>query len=227
MKNSRNSGLILILMLLLTVVIGAILYSVMLKGPGIKAGKFSSTANSPWNQWRRLQKKLRGHPIVAPNDQQPEINEYLRFNSYVKEDEEFRGSLSLEIRPNGKISGVWGGDYHFSKEIFHDIISGEFEGNIWPSMLYKDDNGKDPSRLFFIARGISLILEENSDTGRVRRVRADLYVTGWLDTDYYATGKVTITSDNQSFEEFTWEAEAKFLGKPSSLGKAFRMLQGR
>jgi len=94
-------------------------------------------------------------------------------------------------------------------------------------MLYKDDNGKDPSRLFFIARGISLILEENSDTGKVRRVRTDLYVTGWLDTDYYATGKVTITSDNQNFKEFTWEAEAQFLGKPSPLGNALRMLQGR
>jgi len=114
MENPKKSGYALILMLLFAVVIGAILYSVMLEGPGIKAKKWSSTANAPPNQWRRLQKHLRGHPIVVPNEQQPEINEYLRFNSYVKEGEEFRGSLSLEIRPNGKISGNWWGDYHFS-----------------------------------------------------------------------------------------------------------------
>jgi hypothetical protein len=43
----------------------------------------------------------------------------------------------------------------------------------------------------------------------VRGVKGYIYVTGWLDPEYNATGKIIITSDKESYETFSWQAEGE------------------
>ena len=57
--------------------------------------------------------------------------------------------------------------------------------------------------------GRFLIMETNWQTSVVRKGSGKLYVTGWLDGEYKAVGKVTITSDKENCVEYVWQGEGK------------------
>ena len=105
--------------------------------------------------------------------------------------------------------GGWGGDYEPRPNVHWQVMGSEFTGNIDPSKIYKDNYGEDRSQLYFITKGKFIILETNSETRKVRSVKGHIYVTGWLDTEYNATGEIIITSDKKSYKTFSWQAEGK------------------
>lgn len=112
----------------------------------------------------------------------------------------------IMIAPDGSIEGGWSGQYYKKPKINFDIMSGGFEGKICPGMVYRDEKGDDPTKLYFIAKGKFLIAETDFDKNTLFHRSGDVYVRGCLNRDHSATGTVTITSDEKISEEFEWKA---------------------
>lgn len=159
----------------------------------------------PWNEEFRIVKSDKDVP--PPSEQQPQLTSFLEYNAEAQQQGKPRGQIGLLIHPDGRIKGGWGGEYKPQPEVTHEIFAGQFKGNIDPSKIYHDADGEDPTKLYFITKGRFLILETNWENNKVRKVAGRIYVTGWLDTEYNAAGKITITSDKRSFETFSWRGK--------------------
>ena len=207
LSRANHRGAVLIIMLLLIVVFGALFWfdpMALIK---------SSDSGMPWNEEFRLVRA--GEEVRQPNEGQPKILDNLCFPAKIVEDGEVRGGISLYILTDGRIKGTWGGAYNPRPEMTWEVVGSRFKGNIDPSKIYSDEDGEDPTKLYFIGRGQFLILETNSKTNRIRTAKGGIYVTGWLDEEYNAIGKVTVTSDKKSYKEYCWQRKGeKALGVP-------------
>ena len=123
------------------------------------------------------------------------------------------------ISPDGRIEGGWGADYDTSSapRMHYSVLTGKFKGNIDPSKIYEDEDGEDLSNVYFIAKGKVVMLVTDFESGKVYRQNSLIYVTGWLDQGYYATGRVTITADKNEAQTFEWESGASALPPVLSL----------
>jgi hypothetical protein len=194
----QRSGYALLLMLLLIVVLCSLIW---MDPMALMGGKGKGM---PWNDESKI--VLPGREVPRPGPQQPVISDNLCFGAKIEEGANVSGGLELYIMTNGRIKGVWGGTYKPKPEIMWEVVSAKFEGNIVPSKIYSDEGGKDPTKLYFIGAGKILIMETNSKTNEVRTGNVRLYVTGWLDSQYKAVGKATITSDKKKYVEYAWQS---------------------
>ena len=161
----------------------------------------------PWNQLDQI--VMRGKTVPAPSTEQPSITKMLSFRADAMLEDEERGKMRMVIRPDGRIEGNWGAEYEPEAGIHYQVVKSRFRGNIDPSRIYKDEYGKDPSLLYFITHGKLMIMKTNSETRVMRMVKGHIYVRGWLDSEYNATGEIIITSDRKSYKSFSWEAKAR------------------
>jgi hypothetical protein len=164
----------------------------------------------PWNQVNRIVGP--GKTVPAPSAEQPSITGALAFRAEAEEEGAERGKIKMMLFSDGRISGEWSANYDPEPGINYHVVKSGFKGNIDPSRIYKDEDGKDRSLLYFITAGKFMILETNSRTGKVRGVKGRIYARGWLDTEYKAKGEIIITSDKKSYKSFSWEAEGKERG---------------
>jgi len=200
-SQSQRSGVALLLMLLLIVVFCTLIWLDPLALLGNKG------TGKPWNEESRIVRDDKEVP--RPGQQQPVISDNLQFNAKIAESTDGSGGITLYILPNGRIKGVWVGTYKPKPEVMWEVVSSHFEGNIDPSKIYSSEGSKDPTKLYFIGAGRFLIMETNWQTSVVRKGSGKLYVTGWLDGEYKAVGKVTITSDKENCVEYVWQGEGK------------------
>lgn len=194
--HTKRNGVALLIMVLLIVVFCTIIWldpMALIKG---------SDGDMPWNEEYRLVRP--GEEIRPPKEEQPEIFDNLLFTAETMQNDEKVGTVRIYVLTDGRIRGGWVGAYRPKPEIMWEVVMADFKGNIDPSKIYSDENGKDKSKLYFIARGNFLILETNSDSGIVRNLKGKIYVTGWLDQEYMASGNVVITSDKKSYESYSW-----------------------
>lgn len=195
----KRTGVILILMLLVVVLLGVAIWM----GPSL-IWSSDSDPNLPWNEEFRLLKSDQ-EPAQYHSSQQPNIEKLMLFKSYPTEGDISRGEITITLRPNGRIGGGWSGDFNPEPHLEHAVLMAGFNGNIDPSKIYRDEQGQDLSKLYFIAKGALVILETNTQTGGNRRISGYIYVTGWIDPKYTAVGKITITSDKKNFKVYTWQ----------------------
>ena len=206
---TTRGGHILLLMLFLVVVLGILIWL----GPTLSG--YSSDPNLPWNQEHLLVK--RGEQVPSPTEQQPNITVFLEFAATpirgAPNDadllEDSQGQLEMTISPAGRIAGNWIAEYKPTAEISYFLMGARFWGNIDPSKVYSDENGQDPSKLYFIAKGNLLIAKIKRKSKEVSGVNGYIYVTGWLDPEFTATAIITLTSDKKSFQSFLWNAEPR------------------
>lgn len=199
LSHSDRRGYILILMVLIVCIIGAFIWldpMALIHGSG--SGK-------PWNEEFRIVPP--GEEVKQPKDRQPKILDNLVFDGQIVEANEVKGGVGLFILTDGRIKGVWAGKYNPEPDITWEVTGSRFKGNIDPTKVYSDKDGEDPSRLYFIAKGGFLILETNSKTDKIKTATGTIYVTGWLDNEYNAVGKVTITSDKKTYWEYYWQSK--------------------
>jgi hypothetical protein len=205
---SSRGGYILLLMILLTFVIGAVIWLGMLRPSPVV------DANLPWNQEQRL---VGGDEEVAPpTEAQPKLTRYLEFAAIPFHGEfgqvdamrDSRGRLEMTISPTGRVLGAWSADYNPTDEVNYSVVGAGFSGNIDSSNVYSDENGEDPSKLYFISKGRLSILKTNLKNNRISRLGGAIYVTGWLDHQYNIVGDVIITSDRITYQSFYWVARA-------------------
>ena len=188
------------------VVVGLVIVIMLVQGVMRKTAKDPDTCFDiePWTEWRL--RKSNARALKEPSEEQPDITEGVRYDVSVNYQDENRGEMDLVIQPDGTVMGAWHGYYHKEKpKLSFDIQGGAFEGYVCPLKIYQDEKGEDPSKLYFIAKGDFLIHE--SDLKTKYRIRVgDLYVTGWLEADYVAYGKLVITSDEKYSETYDWKA---------------------
>jgi hypothetical protein len=200
-SRAERSGVILILMVLIVCIIGALIWldpMALIRGSG---------SGMPWNEERRIVRP--GGEVKQSKEGQPKILDNLVFEGPIVENNEVKGGVGLFILTDGRIKGVWAGKYNPEPAITWEVVGSRFNGNIDPTKIYSDKDGEDPRKLYFIAKGKSLILETNSKTDKIRTATGAIYVTGWLDNEYNAVGKVTITSDKKTCWEYYWQGKGK------------------
>lgn len=166
--------------------------------------------NLPWNQEYRLVKG--DQEVAAPSEEQPQITRTLRFEAPVMKEDARRGKIGIAIGRSGRIEGNWGGEFYPDPNVNHTLMGCTFRGNIDPSNIYEDEQGRDRSKLYFITKGKFIILSTNRGTGKVKKVAGYIYLTGWLDTENNATADVTITQDKRSYQRLSWKAKGKEAG---------------
>lgn len=160
----------------------------------------------PWIEWRIRERSQK--PEQEPSGKQPDITKTLDFdmNLIDKDINKPRGEMLLAIGTKGSVSGRWYGFYWKTRTRNFQIIGGDFAGKVYPAKIYRSESGEeDPSKLYFIAKGKFLVQEADSKKGRIHNIAGDIYVKGWLNSEYTVTGEVTITSDEKYFETFTWK----------------------
>jgi hypothetical protein len=198
-SSGYRGGYILLIMILLVIVLGA---AVWFNPTGFfdKGGK-----EHPWNQLGRIVPK--GKDVPQPKEGQVKIATNMMLTAKCDEDGQERGQVAVGIGPDGRVQGMWGADYYPKKDLRYEVVMGRFEGNIDPKYVYKDDLGKDPSKLHIITKGPFMIMETKEESGRMRTVKGRLYVIGWISPDYMLEGKVTITSDNKNYFEYGFRGQ--------------------
>ena len=211
----KHSGYILLLMLLAVIVIGGIIFITSNSSaiPVFRKAvvKDSSGELLPWGDEKRLVAK--GKQVQPPSSVQPQLTAVMGYKAYPKEGDQDRGEIVLIVDTDGRVRGNWSGDYRQGDDVSFAVLAGNFSGNIDPTNLYRNKSGTDPSKLYFIAKGSFMLLEENKKGNGNYRRQGAIYITGWIDFDYKLTGKITITSDQTNYRLFTWECDQPAHGK--------------
>jgi hypothetical protein len=159
----------------------------------------------PWKEWRLRESSEK--PIPEPLPEMPVITEDLKFDTNLKKkgSTDPRGELLVYISTDGGVGGNWSGTYYKGRERNFDIMNGSFEGRVCPGKIYRDEAGEeDLTKLYIMAKGEFLLQESDTNKGMLYTNMGDIYVQGWLDREYMLSGEVTITSDEDYFETFTW-----------------------
>ena len=215
MEYSRNldhradrPGYALLLGLLMILVIGMIFYYTRMHGPVYQIGKGKSDIEVPWRQWHKIGIRLRNGPLGQPGPGQPRIAKALHVAAKPKEETQDRGQIMLSFLPDGSVLGKWGGQFFVAEKVDFQVMGCQFKGLVDPDKLFSDENGEDPAKLFFIAKGPFSILETNDKSGRVRSLGGDIYVRGWLGLDKSVDGEIILTYDEQNFYLYTWRGKA-------------------
>lgn len=208
-KRSRPGYIMLLGGLLVLVFIGMVVYFMKMHGPVYEIGVGKSDIDPPWRQWEKMQIRYRKEPVGEPTVQQLQLSSRLEVIAHPQQDGKRRGRIEMLINTDGKIAGVWGGEYDISKDVDFQVMACKFEGNIDPEKVYYDEEGDNPTKLFFLARGLFSILETNDDSGQVRNVTGEAFVRGWLNPNRTIEGELILTSDEKNFHRYTWKALAK------------------
>ncbi len=200
MWGGERRGNVLVLIVVIVCIIGVLIWL------GPKAIFRGADSGLPWDEEGRLVRA--DQKVKEPKEGQPKITENLAFEGKIMEDKDVKGMVGMFILTDGRIKGVWTGTYKPEPDITWEVQGSRFKGNIDPTKIYKDDSGaEDPSKLYFIAKGSFLILETNSKTDKIKTASGAIYITGWLDNEYKAVGKITITSDKKTYWEYPWQSE--------------------
>ena len=192
--------------LLIVIAIALLVYGVQwcLK----KTDKDPDTCNNltAWKEWR-LRESIQ-KPQQQLSDEQPSITKVIQFdgNAKLQGSREPRGEIRFAVDREGGVQGSWYGNYYNELKVNFDIMGGDFKGKTYPSKIYRDEYGEDRSKLYFITKGTFLINETDFKKSSVHHRSGDIYVRGWIDDDYIATGEITITSNEKYFETFIWKA---------------------
>lgn len=205
----KRGGYALLLGLLIVVVIGMVMFYMRMHGPVYRIGEGESDITPPWRQWHKIQVRLRDGPLGGPTEEQPQLSKPLEVQARTVQDGNDRGEIGVMILGDGTVEGRWGGEFFINKDVDFQVMNCRFEGMVDPEQVYyEDEEGEDPSKLFFIGKGGFVILETNNDTGRVRNLMGDAYARGWLGLEDEVSGELIITTDERNFYVYTWEGRA-------------------
>ena len=201
---SRRGSAILIV--LVAVVILMMLYFIDIQaifGPNLKDRSPKPTVR-PWLQEDRLvgPEQL----IKMPKPPKPTIDEDFTITAPVTSEGADRGEAALEFNTAGEVGGSWHCEYSNNDRDYR--FDADFTGNIDVTQTFSDDSASDESLLYFITKGSYTHQIYSSQAGRTTEEKGIIYVTGWLEDDYTASGKIVITDKEHSFSvTFNWQTE--------------------
>ena len=135
-----------------------------------------------------------GEDIKLPRSPKPDLNEPFSVSAPVRRNDADRGTVTLSFDTHGRMTAQWQCAYEQTGQEYH--IDAEMKGNISVKRTYEDAQGKDKSRLFFIAKG-PYTKEPLGDTAAFGGEKGTCWLTGWLGPGRRVQGYVTITTDQQ------------------------------
>lgn len=199
--NAKQRGFA-VLMVLVAVVILMLLYFVQIDtlfGPGLPSEP-AGIEQHPWVLTELLVPP--GEAIKLPRPPKLRIDAPLSITAPVSRNDSDRGTVSIAFEQNGRIHGRWQCTYEQSGVSYR--IDAQMNGNIDARRTYRDEQGKDKSRLFLIARGqYTKTPLEQAAAGAEKGVA---WLIGWIDPDRGITGHVTITRNEQWAAAYAFSA---------------------
>ena len=204
-RQKGNASLLLLIGVAIIMVLAVIQFKAIFKTPP-KPKRPILDINRPWLEADGL---LNQEQIISmPESPKPLLDKAVILVADVSRDQKPRGTIRLEFTDNGEVSGTWNCDYESSNQHYNYIA--KFNGNIDIEETYTaEDKTEDESKLFFITRGdytkttSSLSTETSSDN------KGTIYVTGWMNPDHSASGKITITTDETWSAVYTWQSNSQ------------------
>lgn len=208
--SGRNEGFMLILTLLMVLTVGILVW---LQYGGRTVDKETLLAQSaepekyPWVEKGLLLRE--GETPEKPYKSQPQIAGEMLFRSRPTSDEGLdMGVLLFLLKPDGLIEAEWSGTFNQRQpRMEFQIMNCAMLGNICPEKTCEDAGGGSGDKLYLAAAGSFTLLESNDDSGKVRTVKGDSYITGWLDKDNNVEGYLTITSDMENCKVYPYKAK--------------------
>jgi hypothetical protein len=160
---------------------------------------------TPWKEWRIREQSKKPVPELLP--EQPKITGMLKYEVNVEQPKTAAaaGESILWITSEGQVGGTWAGNFYTEKRVNYDVQNASFEGKVCPGKIYQDEKGRDPSKLYFIAKGKFLIHSMSADAKKYKIMSGDIYVRGWLNHDLSIATEIIITSDEKYFETYVWK----------------------
>ena len=151
LSQRNRSGRILLILVAVAMTIGLILYFVDLSGFSGQPDPDTGDELAPRQEWRIRESVKQAEQ--EPSEEQPDIAGGVQCKGAVYLDEEPRGKIYLGIGPDGNVTGSWHGKYNKGPKVLLDIMGGDFAGKIYPSRLYRDEEGEELSKLYFLTKG--------------------------------------------------------------------------
>ncbi len=189
---------------LIVIAIIAILYFMQISSLfriSVPPGSKGKTYRKPWHDEDRL---LGPDTIIElPKPPKPGIDEPFTLEADVTRNDQNRGVITLEFMDNGKVNGSWYCSYSYDEK--HYTCEAGFSGNIDVEVTYRNDEGKkDKTQLYFITKGnyAKETYVESTDDSSIEN--GIVYVTGFIEPDHSASGKLTITTDKEWSAQYQW-----------------------
>ena len=204
----RNAGFVALAIVVVIAII-AILYMVQFGGVmGIDADSgFDKYSPQPWFHQDRLL-RAEDFPIAQTGSGGKTVVEgnLLLAGTVTREDTD-RGMISLTIDSAGAVKGKLQCRYSYPGSSYS--IDAQFKGNIDPTIIYKDADGKHKEPLYLIAKGKYQQIKTNTKTGTATTYTETVYVVGWIENDFSTFGSVFLMTgdDEKSNTEYKWAAE--------------------
>jgi hypothetical protein len=212
-RNHRNAGYILLLMLLVVILMGVFFTFKSWRGHGVKTEDGQELKNPPWKQWQDIQKHLDRSGLGKPASQQPKISEAIELTAPLFEDKNERGTITLMFRPDCTIKGGWQGkffvDPNRSREF--ELAICEIKGYLVPDETYAGvEKRSEPEKIYFLSRGSFILVDYNGATGLTNKLTGYIFVSGWILPDYtIQQGQAFMTSDEEHCKLFTFSGKAE------------------
>ena len=189
--NNRGSAL---LMLLIAIAILAILYTIDIRAIfGLALSTHpAGVEQHPWALEELLVPE--GEPIRLPKRPKPTLGQAMMLSGQAVRDDLPRGNVTIMVAADGRVQAQWTADYTHQQKQYH--VEATAAGNIDINQTYADANGKDKSRLFFIAKGPYNLITHDPQTGPSEE-NGTVWLLGYLRPNGQAQGTLTLTTDQQ------------------------------
>ncbi len=208
MSKSNRSGFVPILILII-VVIGVVWCFVRFSKPSISLPASVNPASShevlPWEHKEKLLTSDEA-PYASTSEDQPSIENGIFIKASIKQSNT-SGDFIVNISAYGSVQGGWYSDYSKGRNPrMNYVMNAGFAGNIDPTVMFFDENGDDPTKLFFIAKGEISILATNYDNGEIQLSVQDIWISGWVHKDQRAKGEMLLITGKKTYQTFNWKA---------------------
>jgi hypothetical protein len=195
------------LIVLATFVIIAILFMMNMPGSmGIRRSneKIDMFAEQPWFEENRLLAENAFPVKQTGEDGKTVIEKTTILKGAIARKGENRGQIEITLSPNGKATGKISCQYEYTDSSYQ--IAAEFAGNIDPTKIFKNKDGKNKKLLYFITKGKYQQIKTDKAGKGSWTTNENVYVVGWIEPDYSARGKVFfMTSEDNGNAEYDWQ----------------------
>lgn len=206
-SRSKNKGVALIGLLVVIAIIMMLYFIDIRRVFRTEVSNSKTSSIKPWLEEDRIIPV--DQPVKASRPPKIELYGSETFQTPVYRNQQQRGSITVTIDANGRVSCSWNAEYEQTDRFY--VYQASSAGNIDAKKTFIKDGEKDKSKLFFITKGkYNKAAYKGKDYAEVASVEdGQVFVTGWIDTDFSIDGLITITTDKKWSAEYTWQHQKK------------------
>ncbi len=194
MPKARHGNTLIIVVIIILFAVGAVIF--LNSTTKVPTGPVDEC---PWVESHRILEDYAG--IHLPKPPQITISEEKSIKYPITSDEgQNRGRLEIVISPDGLVVAAWQARY--KEDVYEKEFTATCQGNVDADRLYENEDGADPSRLFFITEGRFVM--QAFKHGNASLGGGEAYVVGWVSPDGSANGTLVLTPDKKTTRIYRW-----------------------